>query len=122
MRVFVQANMWVLSLKQAQGVWCVMDLGPQLLPLPPQARRQPLAAECLDLWFSEVLVKAVGPLAHGADVEPQRVCSYSSGSAPHPSSIQAQNPSNLRQVPDCSGALLMVNGCHSYLAISGMLM
>lgn len=69
-----------------------MDLGLQLLPLPPQARRQPLAAECLDLWFSEVLVKAVGPLAHGADVEPQRVCSYSSESASHPSSERIRPP------------------------------
>lgn len=27
-----------------------------------------------------------------------------------------------QDLPDCSGALLMVNGCHSYLAMTGMLM
>lgn len=52
----------------------VMDLGLQLLPVLPQARRQPLGAERLAFRFSEVLVQAVGPLAHGADVKPQGVC------------------------------------------------
>lgn len=83
MRVLVQADMWVLK-----GVWCVLDLG--LQPLPPQAGRQPLAAEGLDLRFSEVLVETVGPLAHGADVEPHRVCRCSPESASHPSSEPTQ--------------------------------
>lgn len=64
--MFVHADVW--------RTVSVADLGLQLLPVLPQARRQPLGAERLALRFSEVLVQTVGPLAHGADVEPQRVC------------------------------------------------
>ena len=52
---------------------CVVNLGFQPSAVP-QAGGQSLGADPLTLWLSEVLVQPVGPLTHGADVQPHSIC------------------------------------------------
>lgn len=53
---------------------CVVDLGFCHLPSLPQADGQFFGADPITLQLSEVLVQPVGPLAHGAHMQPQRIC------------------------------------------------
>ncbi len=45
-----------------------------LMASVPQAGREPLVANGLTLWLSEILVQAVCPLAHRTNMEPQHIC------------------------------------------------